>query len=596
MSIAARFVILISAPMLAAMGLVALDANEVRNERERELRSEAMRLALLVADQQDRIVDGLRQTLLTLAQSEAIRRREPQRCDALLSRIQNQFAGMSSVFAVDAEGTTFCSSHAGRGISVADRSYFKQAMQTGRFAVGEYAIGRVTNGPTLHFAVPISEEDGSITGVVVAGLRLQWLGAHLASKPWAPGSVVVSTDRNGTILQRSPDIAAVGRPLPQDYRAMLTAPQAGVSEIHGSDGARRIVAFVPLAEPPADLFEAVELDPAVGAAPIGHRLGLTLAALALVLGLAAGLAVLLVQVRIRRPIRRLSAILEDWARGNYALPDGRPLAAEFRSLGEKLRPLAATLDDCQREVQGTRLTRARLLQAAGHDLLQPIAGLDTFMRIIGSRPRQPVDPALLARATSEVQRAARVVDMLSEASSLETNGMGSVLQAFPVRDVLRQIGDEYGQEAAERGLRLRIVPSRCEVETDRALLSLIVANLVGNAIRHTERGAVLIGCRRRGATLALQVCDTGVGLPGRKLDSAFNSFRPVGRGGEWGSGLGLWIAKRAAELVSLPLTVRSRAGRGSCFTLEVPLRRPSVPDAGSSRDGEPARLDPLASR
>jgi signal transduction histidine kinase len=109
------------------------------------------------------------------------------------------------------------------------------------------------------------------------------------------------------------------------------------------------------------------------------------------------------------------------------------------------------------------------------------------------------------------------------------------------------------------------------VRSDRVALAIIVNNLVGNAVRYTERGRILVGCRRRGSHLVIEVHDTGVGIAAKAIPAAFERFRQLDPAASEGFGLGLSIVKGLAEQLQHPLLVRSRPGAGSCFAISVPL-------------------------
>jgi CheY-like chemotaxis protein/anti-sigma regulatory factor (Ser/Thr protein kinase) len=132
---------------------------------------------------------------------------------------------------------------------------------------------------------------------------------------------------------------------------------------------------------------------------------------------------------------------------------------------------------------------------------------------------------------------------------------------------------EFSHQAREKALEFRVVQSRCAVVSDRALLERVVSNLIANAIRYTERGAVLVGCRRVGNKVRLEVRDSGVGIAPEHQEEIFREFFQVEhtRKRRGALGLGLSIAKRIADILEHPLDVRSRVGEGSIFSVELPL-------------------------
>ena len=146
-------------------------------------------------------------------------------------------------------------------------------------------------------------------------------------------------------------------------------------------------------------------------------------------------------------------------------------------------------------------------------------------------------------------------------------------RAVAVCDLLERIETAYASRADGKGLDLRFVTSSAVVYTDPALMSEIIGNLVSNAIRYTERGRILVGCRRRGSKLRIEVWDTGIGISAEKQTAIFEEFYQIGnpeRDRKRGLGLGLAIVDRISRLLDSPVEVRSRPGKGSAFAIEVP--------------------------
>jgi two-component system, sensor histidine kinase len=163
-------------------------------------------------------------------------------------------------------------------------------------------------------------------------------------------------------------------------------------------------------------------------------------------------------------------------------------------------------------------------------------------------------------------------------------------QAFPIQPLLERICRDHAAEAAAKGIRLALHPCSAVVHTDPILLERVLRNIVANAVRCTERGRVVIGCRR-GARLRIQVCDTGPGIAPELQEQVFQEFFQVSnpeRDRAKGLGLGLAIVKRLTTLLDLPLELRSTLGKGSVFTVAVPLGAPLQVGAPLA---EPTMLD-----
>ena len=145
--------------------------------------------------------------------------------------------------------------------------------------------------------------------------------------------------------------------------------------------------------------------------------------------------------------------------------------------------------------------------------------------------------------------------------------------------MLQRLCAEYAPQAEEANLRFRVVPCAAVIRTDRRLLERLLRNLVSNALKYTLRGGVLLGCRKRGDVLRIEVWDTGVGIASERLDEIFEEFRRLEapcRDGVVGLGLGLAIVARIAKLLEVRVEVRSRVGRGSTFAVELPLQSSST--------------------
>ena len=145
---------------------------------------------------------------------------------------------------------------------------------------------------------------------------------------------------------------------------------------------------------------------------------------------------------------------------------------------------------------------------------------------------------------------------------------------FAIDDLLKHLQDEFEVHAADAGLSLRVVPCHMTVRTDPRLLEQILRNMLSNATKYTSQGKVLLGCRRRGERLSIEVWDTGTGIPETEFSAIFKEFHQLDNSAGTrakGLGLGLAIVQRIADLLEVPISVRSRLGRGSVFAVEVPV-------------------------
>jgi CheY-like chemotaxis protein len=165
---------------------------------------------------------------------------------------------------------------------------------------------------------------------------------------------------------------------------------------------------------------------------------------------------------------------------------------------------------------------------------------------------------------------------LLDLSKLDAGVVTPNLSIFPIAEMLATLVSVHAPEARLKGLRLRCVPSRLSVHSDTVLFRRMLGNLIANAIRYTERGGVLIGCRRRQGKTWVEVWDSGIGIAEHQTQEIFEEFRQLGDAARnRGSGLGLAIVAKTAALLGLEVAVRSWPGRGSVFAIELPV--PTAP-------------------
>ncbi len=217
--------------------------------------------------------------------------------------------------------------------------------------------------------------------------------------------------------------------------------------------------------------------------------------------------------------------------------------------------------------------KSRFLAAASHDLRQPLHAMALFVSALKDKNLEPETRRILDHLTASVEALEGLFDALLDISKLDAGIVRPEVRDFPVQAVFDQIGRECAADAAGKGLRLRLMRTRAVVRSDATLFERILRNLVSNAIRYTNAGGVVVGCRRRGDAVRIAVCDTGVGIEPAHLADIFQEFYQVGnpeRDRTKGLGLGLAIVDRLARLLTHSIAVVSIPGRGSVFSVTVP--------------------------
>lgn len=241
--------------------------------------------------------------------------------------------------------------------------------------------------------------------------------------------------------------------------------------------------------------------------------------------------------------------------------------------------------------------KTRFLAAASHDLRQPLHSMELMLEILARQLTDPGQQELVSDIVQAANIAAGLLNPLLDFSRLEAGMEDAEIVDFPVVSLLRDMDVGFRSQAAEADLELRIMPCSATIRSDPVLLSRIVSNFLSNAIRYTEEGRILLGCRRVGDALRIEVWDMGPGIDGAHLNSIFEEFHQVEstkRDRDQGLGLGLAIVKAQATLLNHEVRVRSRPGRGSTFAIEVPMTKPADDaDSTATKAAEPTATESL---
>ena len=312
----------------------------------------------------------------------------------------------------------------------------------------------------------------------------------------------------------------------------------------------------------------------------------------------------------------------EWPDGTVVEIRGNPLPAggfvtsyaditAYRNAARDLRTLASTLEqrvaqrtseleEAKGEAERANRSKSRFVAAAVHDLKQPLNAARMFVHAFGERaresPQQAECAALAGNAEDALSAQDAILSSLLDISRLESGAMETKVRNLRLGPLLEALGSEFGILAQAKGLKLCCVGTRAVVRSDETLLRRILQNFLSNAIRYTRQGRILFGCRRDGASLRIEVWDTGPGIPQQRHQEIFEEFRRFDDGhaapGDHGAGLGLAIVDRSARLLGHRIGLRSQPGRGSVFSITLPLgdaaNVAAVPAAAPLHDEAPA--------
>ncbi|WP_210530286.1 hybrid sensor histidine kinase/response regulator [Rubellimicrobium arenae] len=231
------------------------------------------------------------------------------------------------------------------------------------------------------------------------------------------------------------------------------------------------------------------------------------------------------------------------------------------------------LEDALAVAERANASRTRFVAAASHDLLQPLSAAKLYLSSISDEMSDPYHREVVNKAQNALASVQDIIEALLDISKLESGRAAADIRTVDLGTLLAQLRDEFAPAAALKGLKLTVRPSALRITTDPTYIKRILQNLMANAIRYTESGRVLVGARRSGGMVRIGVHDTGPGIPEAEQENIFKEFHRLGRraSASEGLGLGLAIVDRACAMLGHPLTLASVPGRGTAFTVAVPL-------------------------
>lgn len=272
---------------------------------------------------------------------------------------------------------------------------------------------------------------------------------------------------------------------------------------------------------------------------------------------------------------RILQIIGNPAPGGGYVTSYNDVTADRRAeqvLQEKVAERTAQLSEANEALEAATQSKTRFLAAASHDLIQPLNAARLFASALGEEVRGREQLTRLVKdLDGSIASADRLIRALLDISKLDGGGIEPKIETFALDEVFDELVREVGVQAAAKGLRLRRVRTSAWIETDRALLTSVLRNLLSNAIRYTDEGGILLGVRRRADKSLICVYDTGRGIAEHEIEQIFGEFQRASATDREGLGLGLAIVRRIATLLDLHVETTSTLGQGSRFALHTPI-------------------------
>ena len=291
--------------------------------------------------------------------------------------------------------------------------------------------------------------------------------------------------------------------------------------------------------------------------------------------------------------------ITDFKMGETALVEAKEMLEQ--RVADRTAELEATMEAlhiAKAEAEQANASKTRFLAAAAHDLLQPLNAAKLFAALLNEHRDEMTEEQsrLVARVENGLLSVEDLLGALLDISRLDTARLEAKPKNFRVSEMFEALENQFGQTFAEQGLRLRFVGTSLVVHSDPALLRRVLQNFISNARRYTREGGVLVGCRRCGDRVSIQVIDTGVGIAESDQKAVFQEFHRLSDGAERtkrGLGLGLAIVDRIARLLGHEILLRSKLGKGSCFEVLVPRASDAPFASPERREMEPRRASSL---
>lgn len=507
MGLRIRLFLLVVIAVLPALVIQIATQVDLRRARESELHDEALRQASTTASDLSEVFDGSRQLLVALSRLPAVQAMAPEACSDVLGTMLGELPVYATVGAANLEGQLVCDA---TGVpapqSVRDRTYFRDALLTNSFVIGEFLIGRNTGATVLPVAHPIYRGNETV-GVLFAGVSLRWLEAHLKRRPLPERSVVMIVDRSGTVLSSVPegDGRWVGYQLPEAHRPYIFGDRGRSAELVDLDGLDRIFGYVPVNYPPAGFAVAVGLDKQHALAPIDRAMvrGLGQILSGLLLGCIA--AWLLGRYFVRRPIDALLGATRRWQVGEFGARAG--LDDRTSEIGR----LGHAFDEMAERLQLQMHQKDLLLREVNHRTMNSLQLLSSVLALQRRRIADAAARDQFEQARRRIQSLALVHRRLYRRDVTDTVDIGRFLD-----ELCHEVVSTFTSQ--ERPIPLEVVTDSVEVTTDKVIpIALIAYELLTNALKYARppsgERCLRVAVLRRDGGLVISVSDNGPGLP-----------------------------------------------------------------------------------
>lgn len=586
-------VCLVLLSVFPSFGIAIYADLQERRAETAEIREDALRLTEIAASHEDRLIEGARHLLVALAHLPADDISRPTRCREIFRELIKYYPLYANLGIVKLNGDLTCSAVSFvQPIDAEKQLWFQRAIQTRDFAVGDYHIGQVSSKAVITFTYPVLDTQQQIQSVVFAALDLNWLN-QLTHKLQLPKDATLTViDRNGTILTRYPESEKwVGQRLPDaPIVKAIVANRKGVLELPGLDGVVRLYAFTPLGnEIISDVYMGVGLSKAAPYAEADRRLIYNLVLLGLGSAIALSAAWVISNRSILNPVRTLVKTTKKLADGDLKARTGisgrygeiSHLARAFDSMAESIENHIVERSELEQKrliSEAANRAKTEFLSTMSHELRTPLTSILGFSNILqeqifGSLNQKQHQYVTIIHSSGE--HLLQLINDLLDLSKVEAGKEELHLETIQVEEICQICINTIQERANRKGLevKLEISPDLTTCIADLRRLKQILFNLLSNAVNFTDTGSITLKVSQAKNGINFSVIDTGIGISEMDQAILFQPFQQLNNGLNrqyQGSGLGLVLSKKLAQLHGGDIMLESKVGQGSCFTLYLP--------------------------
>lgn len=603
-----RLVLLVLLSVLPALVLILLTGYEQRRLAEQKATEDALRVVTLAAENQQLLVENTRGFLIALAHVAGLNNNELTDCEHIFAHLQDEhYPYYTGFYLADLEGNIICSTPGESPDHLLSCPHYNNLIHATGFTVSTYHICRQSGEGVISLGYPVIDDSGAISGVVNAGIDLNWFNRLAENSNLPPGSILMVTDEDGTILSHYPEPETwVGEALPdKNLFALIMARIQGTASIEDINGAQMLYAFTPLWSENQKVFVSLGTPASVAFAQANRVILRNLALLALATLLVAAFAWYLGDFLLVRQTKKLVLTTQRLASGEFQTrTDLSASTGEIGMLAKAVDQMAEALEqrDSERRAADAALReyavnleqRNRELQEfnyiTSHDLQEPLRKIQVFSDLLKRRYAEVLDDRAQSYIKSMSDSANRMQTLLGDLLSYsQVTSRAKPFVSTDLNEILRQVVSDlaYRIESSNGRIDYENLPV---IEADPTQMYQLFQNLLSNALKFQKPGqpaTISITCNgndvARGQTgqsietsgmLNIFIKDNGIGFDEKYAGRIFKPFERLHGVGEYeGTGMGLAICRKIVERHNGSITGKATPGQGATFIVNLPLRQ-----------------------